>query len=115
VPRGWWVRHHLLLFSLSFLFVALVVQFVVRFYRFLSFFLLFTFLVVPWSLNHYVNTLPTNKIENQQLLDLSKISLILNIYRYIATLQLILRYINTLQLQFMKGEMSGTEFCVQKD
>jgi hypothetical protein len=35
-------------------------------------FLLFTFSVIPWSLGHNVNILPTNEIEGQQLLDLSK-------------------------------------------
>jgi hypothetical protein len=35
-------------------------------------FLLFTFSVIPWSLGHYVNILPTNEIEGQQLLNFSK-------------------------------------------
>jgi hypothetical protein len=52
--------------------VALVVQFVVPICRFLSFFFYLPFSVIPWSLDHYVNILPTNEIEGQQLLDLSK-------------------------------------------
>jgi hypothetical protein len=72
VPRGWLFRHHVLLFSLPFLFVALAVQFVVRICLFLSFFSLLLFLVIPWSFDHLVNILSTNKIECQQLLDLSK-------------------------------------------
>jgi hypothetical protein len=52
--------------------MALVVQSVVPICRFLSFFFCLPFLVIPWSLDHYVNILPTNEIEGQQLLDLSK-------------------------------------------
>jgi hypothetical protein len=52
--------------------MALVVQFVVPICRFLSFFFCLPFSVIPWSLDHYVNILPTNEIEGQQLLDLSK-------------------------------------------
>jgi hypothetical protein len=33
---------------------------------------LLPFLVIPWSLDHFVNILSTNEIEGQQLLDLSK-------------------------------------------
>jgi hypothetical protein len=72
VPRGWLFRHHVLLFSLPFLFVALVVQFVVQICRFFSFFSLLPFLVIPWSFDHLVNILSTNEIEGQQLMDLSK-------------------------------------------
>jgi hypothetical protein len=35
-------------------------------------FLLFTFLVILWSLDHYVNILPSNEIKSQQLLVLFK-------------------------------------------
>jgi hypothetical protein len=33
---------------------------------------LLPFLVIPWSLDRFVNILPTNETEGQQLLDLSK-------------------------------------------
>jgi hypothetical protein len=47
--------------SLCFLFATLFVQDFVQICRIFSFFLFITSLIIPWSLGHFVNILPTNE------------------------------------------------------
>jgi hypothetical protein len=72
VLRGWVVSSPCVFISLSFFSQFWFYKLLFESIAFFWFSSLLPFLVIPWSLDHFVNILSTNETEGQQLLDLSK-------------------------------------------